>query len=95
MESIKSWIGCKAGFLPFKYLGLPVCASMRRVSQWRSTIEKFSNRLSTWKAKTLSFCGRLKLVKLVLRSLPLYFISIFRAPSSILNALERVRREFF
>ena len=68
---------------------------MRRIGVWRTVIEKFKKRLSEWKAKTLSFGGRLTLVKSVLGSLPLYHFSMFRVPSCVINVLERIRRDFF
>ena len=43
----------------------------------------------------MSFGGRLTLVKSILSSLPLYYCSLFRVPSCVINQLERVRRDFF
>nr|KAJ0186645.1 hypothetical protein LSAT_V11C900459430 [Lactuca sativa] len=40
-----------------------------------------------WKAKCLSFGGRLTLVNSVLNSLLLYYFSIFRAPKKLLTTL--------
>ncbi|GJR79063.1 RNA-directed DNA polymerase, eukaryota, reverse transcriptase zinc-binding domain protein [Tanacetum coccineum] len=39
--------------------------------------------------------GRLTLIKSVLGSLGIYYLSIFRAPESVLNDLERIRSNFF
>nr|GEX78691.1 RNA-directed DNA polymerase, eukaryota [Tanacetum cinerariifolium] len=47
------------------------------------------------KLKTLSIGGRLTLIKSVLSSLPLYYMSSFKAPKSALNRLEAIRRNFF
>ncbi|GKC47095.1 protein chromatin remodeling 4, partial [Tanacetum coccineum] len=67
---------------PFTYLGLPIGENMRRVGAWNSVVEKFKNRLADWKAKSMSFGGRLTLVKSVLESLPFYYFSMFRVPLS-------------
>ncbi|GJZ44561.1 RNA-directed DNA polymerase, eukaryota, reverse transcriptase zinc-binding domain protein [Tanacetum coccineum] len=48
-----------------------------------------------WKAKSLSFGGRLTLIKAVLGSLGVYYFSIFKAPKCILTKLECIRRKFF
>ncbi|GJT84887.1 ALP1-like protein [Tanacetum coccineum] len=53
-----------------------------------SGVEKFKNRLADWKARSMLFGGRLSLVKSVLGSLPLYYFSLFRVPSSVINNLE-------
>ncbi|GJX15428.1 putative RNA-directed DNA polymerase, eukaryota, reverse transcriptase zinc-binding domain protein [Tanacetum coccineum] len=86
---------CSMGELPLTYMGLPVGVSMRRESAWRPVVEKFKKRLTDWKAKTMSFGGRLTLVKSVLGSVPLYYFSMFRVPSCVIKQLERVRRDFF
>ncbi|GKB27798.1 RNA-directed DNA polymerase, eukaryota, reverse transcriptase zinc-binding domain protein [Tanacetum coccineum] len=39
--------------------------------------------------------GRLTLVKSVLGSIPIYFLSLFKAPTKIINLLESLRRRFF
>ncbi|GJU30005.1 RNA-directed DNA polymerase, eukaryota [Tanacetum coccineum] len=52
-------------------------------------------RLSSWKANLLSIGGQLTLIKYVLGSLGIYYLSIFRAPESVLQDLERIRAKFF
>lgn len=68
---------------------------MRRRESWNNIIEKFKHKLSDWKGKSLSFGGRLTLVKAVLGSMALYYFSLFRAPMSVINVLERLRSRFF
>ncbi|KAL4586081.1 hypothetical protein LXL04_010712 [Taraxacum kok-saghyz] len=87
-------LNCDSGTFPFTYLGLPLGANMRLVKHWNPIIEKFRSRLSGWKAKHLSFAGRLTLVKSVLGSLPLYYFSLFKAPRKVLDCLEGIRRSF-
>ncbi|GJY77619.1 reverse transcriptase domain, reverse transcriptase zinc-binding domain protein [Tanacetum coccineum] len=61
VSNMASWMRCSVGELPFTYLGLPIKDCMRRESAWRNVVEKFKKRLSEWKAKTMSFGGRLTL----------------------------------
>lgn len=56
-------LGCKAGSLPFTYLGVPVGENMNLVKNWKPIIDKFHSKLSSWKSKTLSFGGKLTLIK--------------------------------
>ncbi|XP_071733703.1 uncharacterized protein [Rutidosis leptorrhynchoides] len=86
---------CQKGSLPFLYLGLPIGSNMKKASEWKPVIEKFRKRLANLKTRSLSFGRRLTLVKSVLNSLALYYFSIYRAPSCVINELERVRRKFF
>ncbi|XP_071705014.1 uncharacterized protein [Rutidosis leptorrhynchoides] len=83
--------GCKMGSFPMTYLGLPIGANMKKLSNWKPVFDKFGKRLSDWKARTISFGGRLTLVNAVLNSLPLYYFSLFRAPPSVLKKLECIR----
>ncbi|GJX38722.1 RNA-directed DNA polymerase, eukaryota, reverse transcriptase zinc-binding domain protein, partial [Tanacetum coccineum] len=98
MEEIEDYarsLECRAGKLPFLYLGLPIGINMGRIENWNIMVDKFKSKLADWKAKMISFGGRLTLVKSVLGSLSLYFFSLFRAPMSVLHSLESVQRDFF
>ncbi|GKC45235.1 RNA-directed DNA polymerase, eukaryota, reverse transcriptase zinc-binding domain protein [Tanacetum coccineum] len=86
---------CIAGNIPFKYLGLPIGSNMKFIASWKMLIDHFCSRLSTWKASLLSIGGCLTLIKSVLGSLGIYYLSIFRAPESVLKHLERIRSNFF
>ncbi|XP_071687538.1 uncharacterized protein [Rutidosis leptorrhynchoides] len=68
---------------------------INKISGWEPVIRKFTKRLSDWKTRMMLIGGRLTLVKSVLNSLPLYFFSLFRAPSCVIKKLESVRRNFF
>ena len=85
ISEMARWMRCGVGEFPFTYLGLPIGVNMRRVGAWNLVIEKFKKRLAEWKAKSMSFGGRLTLVKLVLGSLPFYYFSMFRVPVSVIN----------
>ncbi|KAJ0934873.1 putative RNA-directed DNA polymerase [Helianthus annuus] len=85
---------CEVGSLPFTYLGIPIGANMKTARHWQPVVEKFNKKLSAWKAKTLSFAGRVTLVKAVLGSLPSYYLSLFLAPKCIIKKLEGLRRDF-
>ncbi|GJR33625.1 RNA-directed DNA polymerase, eukaryota, reverse transcriptase zinc-binding domain protein [Tanacetum coccineum] len=68
---------------------------MSRLSFWDDVIAKLSARLSKWKLKSLSIGGRLTLIKSVLSSLPLYYMSSFKVPKGVLSKMESIRRNFF
>ncbi|GKC76819.1 hypothetical protein Tco_1127593, partial [Tanacetum coccineum] len=80
---------------PFTYLGLPIGSNMNLTSSWNILVKHFQKRLSSWKANLLSIGGRLTLIKAVLESLSIYYLSIFKAPDVILKSLERLRSRFF
>nr|GEZ16883.1 hypothetical protein [Tanacetum cinerariifolium] len=57
-------------------------------------IDKARKRLLDWKNKSLSFAGRLQLIKSVLCSLQVYWASVFILPTAIVNDIERLMRDF-
>ena len=69
-------------------------ANINLARNWRPIIDKVSDKLSLWKAKTLSLGGWVTLCKSVLGSLPLYFLSLFKAPNKVIDSIEPVRRKF-
>ncbi|GJW31605.1 hypothetical protein Tco_0051637 [Tanacetum coccineum] len=95
LNSLASTIGCQASQFPCMYLGLPVGAKMSRCLNWSPLVERFQKRLSKWKSKNLSFCGRLTLIRSVLDSLGVYYFSTFKTPKKTINKLECIRRKFF
>ncbi|XP_021971697.1 uncharacterized protein LOC110866858 [Helianthus annuus] len=94
VEQKASILQCKMGVLPFTYLGLPVGLNMGLVKNWKPIIDRFEDKLSIWKARTLSFGGRVTLIQAVLGNLPSYYLSLFSAPSLVLKCLEGIRRKF-
>ncbi|GJU44340.1 RNA-directed DNA polymerase, eukaryota [Tanacetum coccineum] len=90
-----SSIGCSVMKAPFKYLGVMVGGNASLVKAWDDTINKLNMRLSKWKLKTLSIGGRLTLLKSVLGSTPIYNMSLYKVPKTVLNSMEAIRRNFF
>nr|GEW65290.1 RNA-directed DNA polymerase, eukaryota [Tanacetum cinerariifolium] len=87
-------LGCSVMKTPFKYLGM-VGGNSSTIKSRDDTIGKLKARLSNWKLKTLSIGGRLMLLKLVLGSTPIYNMSLYKVPKSVLHSMESIRRNFF
>ncbi|GJQ95271.1 hypothetical protein Tco_0006410 [Tanacetum coccineum] len=66
VEAMASSLGCAHDVLPFIYLGLPVGKRMSLCDGLNEVINRFRDRLSSWKAKSLSVGGRLTLIKSIL-----------------------------
>jgi len=80
-------MNCRRGNVPFTYLGLPIGGDPRKLSFWKPVVDCIVSRLSKWNNKFLSFGGRLVLLKSVLSSLPVYFLSFFKAPAGIISSI--------
>ncbi|GKD09627.1 hypothetical protein Tco_1189312 [Tanacetum coccineum] len=96
VKQAASKLGCLILNTHFSYLGYEgrgvIC---RGFHAWDEVVEKVTSRLSRWKMKTLSIGGRLTLLKSVLGSMPIFHMSIFKVPSSVLQRLESIRSRFF
>ncbi|GKB10821.1 RNA-directed DNA polymerase, eukaryota [Tanacetum coccineum] len=95
IQHMASCFGCLANNLPFTYLGIKVGANMSWVNSWNEVVLKVTNKLSSWKAKTLSVGGRVTLIKPVLGAIPTYYMSLLKVPEGILSRLEGLRNAFF
>jgi len=58
-------------------------------------IDRIKSRLLGWKSRNLSLGGRLVLLKSVLSSLPVYFLSFFKASACIISSIESLFNCFF
>ena len=88
-------MNCKRGSILFVYLGLPIGGDSRKLGVWKPFIDRIVARLSSWNNKFLSFGGRLILLKSVLSSLLVYFLSFFKAPVGIISLIESIFKRFF
>ena len=86
---------CEVGVWPISYLGLLLGGNPRNIAFWDPVVNKVVKRLDGWKKAFLSRGGRLTLIQSVLSSLPIYYLSLFKAPSSVIRSLEKLMRDFF
>ncbi|XP_028121359.1 uncharacterized protein LOC114318621 [Camellia sinensis] len=80
--------------LPLKYLGLLVGANPRWKTTWKPVLDKFKGKLSGWKKRILSFAGRLTLIKSVLSSLSIFYLSLFKMPKCVIKKVDKIQASF-
>ena len=88
-------VGCIHSRPPLTYLGFPLGIHLNRCFAWKLVLRNIENRLASWKAKLLSRAGRLTLIKSVLNSLPVYFMSMFKMPKAVATKIVKLQRRFF
>jgi len=93
-QGMANVIGCLLVELPVRYLGIPLGANMRKAQSWQCIIERVRKKLDSWKSSCLSRAGRVVLIKAVLNSLPLYYMSLFRMPKKVASEINRLQRRF-
>jgi hypothetical protein len=77
-----------------KYLGVPIIHARKKNALFEYIIDKVRKRLSSWKAKNLTFPGRITLTQSVLAALPTYAMQTTLLPQGVCNKLEQLVRNF-
>nr|GEU44347.1 hypothetical protein [Tanacetum cinerariifolium] len=88
--------GCNSSFIVL----IPKVHDPKFVSDYRpisliGSLYKLKSRLSRWKLKTLSIGGRLTLLKSVLGSTPIFWMSMYKVPKYVLSSMEAIHKNFF
>jgi hypothetical protein len=89
-----SFLNCKRGVVPFKYLGLPVGANPKRIATWEPLLDQIRRRLNSWENKFISFGGRIVLLNSVLNSIPIFYMSFMKMPIQVWKKLISIQRAF-
>ena len=87
LECYTKTLNCAQMGIPFKYLGLEVGGNPRKKKLWESILNKLKVRLNMWKERFLSIAGRVFLIKYVITTVSLFYLSLFRALDSVCEAL--------
>jgi len=93
MDCYTKTLNCSQMEVPFTYLGIEVGGNPRK-KFWESVLKKLKSRLSVWKGRFLSMAGRLCLIKSVLSAIPLYYLSLFKAPEVVCKSIISIQRSF-
>jgi hypothetical protein len=84
---------CPIDNLPMKYLGVPIDNKKINKTLSCSMMEKMEKRLAGWQGRFLSLGGRLTLLNSCLSNVPLYMLSIYPAPKSVIRKLDMYRKK--
>jgi hypothetical protein len=76
------------------YLGVPLTGRATKRSDFQYILDQVTAKLSTWKAKQLSFAGRVTLAKSVKEAVPIYPMMSTKIPKSCLEDIQKMQRQF-
>ena len=93
-EEMMTVLGFQEGVLPMKYLGVPLISSRLTISDCRPLLLKIDKRIAGWEGISLSYAGRVQIIKSVLMALSLYWASAFILPKKVINEIEKRLRTF-
>lgn len=86
--------GFRETFSLGKYLGVLILGRAPRKGDFQYIVEKVKLKLSGWKAKQLSFAGRVTLSKAVIQAIPIYPMMSTDIPRSCLQEIQKLQRAF-
>lgn len=82
IETIQASTGMPSGTLPIRYLGVPLCTKKLTLQNCEPLIAQVKSRFTSWSLKTLSFAGRLLLIKTVIAGITTFWSSAFILPKA-------------
>uniref|UniRef100_A0A803QQP2 Reverse transcriptase zinc-binding domain-containing protein n=1 Tax=Cannabis sativa TaxID=3483 RepID=A0A803QQP2_CANSA len=86
--------GFKRHEVPFRYLGVPICAKRISSSECSLLVEKMVARIRTWSTRHLTFAGRVVLINSVLMAIHSYWSQIMVLPKKVISEIEAICRSF-
>lgn len=75
------------GSLPFRYLGVPLKSKKLSLSACQPLLQQVKSRFSAWSVKSLSFSGRLLLIKTVISGITTFWSSAFILPKACIKKI--------
>ena len=94
LEDVLSGFPVVRTSFPIKYLGLPLAVRRPRKIDFQPLVEKATSKITGWQGRHLMQAGRICLTKYVLSSQPIYLLTALKAPTAILEDIDRVRKKF-
>ncbi|CAA7048424.1 unnamed protein product [Microthlaspi erraticum] len=86
-DLIKFSTGMPQGTLPVRYLGVPLCSKKLSIANCEMLIQQVKTRLTSWSSKSLSFAGRLLLIKTMIAGISTFWCSSFVLPKACIKRI--------
>ncbi|XP_020250238.1 uncharacterized protein LOC109827635 [Asparagus officinalis] len=94
-SSIINLLGFKLGELPFKYLGVPLVSKRLSYLDCNLLFTKIEDQFNSWqKHKTLSYAGRIQVIKSVILGIQTFWTSNFVLPVKVMQRVDSLCRGF-
>ncbi|GAB2272395.1 hypothetical protein Dimus_038974 [Dionaea muscipula] len=94
MNLLKSITGFQMGRLPFRYLGIPLHAARLTAMHYSPLLDKISGYINGWLSKTLSYAGKIELIKSVIQGIDCFWLSLLPIPIFVLDRIISLCRKF-
>lgn len=92
--AITNQLNFKPGTLPVKYLGVPLISTRLTYQNCLALIDRITSRIKVWTSASLTYAGRLQLIKSTLFSIQVYWSSMFILPCATVRKIESILSAF-
>lgn len=86
--------GFTKGAFPVRYLGTPLVYDKLKNCHFNHLVEKIAKFFNDWSVNSLSYAGRLELLKSVIQGIESFWIQHFPIPSGVLDMINKLCRTF-
>ncbi|CAH9126786.1 unnamed protein product [Cuscuta epithymum] len=93
-ENILDLVDYGRGVFPVRYLGVPLAPLKVSVAQYAPLLETVNDFLKTWNTKTISYAGKLELIRSVIQGVQSFWLQVFPVPITILDRIVSICRIF-
>jgi len=94
LQSIMDFTRFPQGVMPFRYLDNPLAIVKLRITHYDPLLSKISDCIKAWKAVSLSYAGRLELIRGMLQGVVCFWLSILPTPIVVIEKVYRLCRRF-
>ncbi|CAA3017425.1 Hypothetical predicted protein [Olea europaea subsp. europaea] len=94
MEMIHGIVKIPKGSMPFRYLGIPLATERLKISTYDTFLDKITAHIGAWSRVSLSYAGKLELVKAVIQGVECFWLSIFPIPSTVASKIISLCQNF-
>lgn len=78
-----------------KYLGFPSLVGRARSKYFKGILDRVRSKLRNWKLKFLSQARKEILIKLVLKTIPIYSIGVYKLPKGLLQEINKFMQDYW
>ncbi|XP_075474412.1 uncharacterized protein LOC142505350 [Primulina tabacum] len=86
--------GFTVGTLPFRYLGIPIAARKLCAADYSDLLDNVNKKVSSWPRNSLSYAGKIELIRSVIQGVECFWLSILPIPACIINSIQSICRKF-
>lgn len=82
------------GEFPVKYLGIPLMHGKHKTTYFTPLLHRISSKIREWTSSSLSYAGKLELIKAILQGIEAFWIHAFPFPTTIIRSINSMGRTY-